>query len=294
TSEDETSEDETSEDETSEDETSEDETSEDETSEAETPVTQFPLSEGAIRDDIYIASNDQIEEVISLFKTYSWGPQSSAITWINQNLNSTEFQNYTIDDLFVIGRNILQTAVGNSWSALEFINDRHFNSFPEDVSKMILAGMVFEIYFNRRGELRDTPKVTPNIYKTINREINKSKYEKVKQFIQQKFEETNPNIIHKIFEANKLVRITGEFNDEDELISLLADNTVFTEISDIWSLDNVYTGTSNCSKDSILNSISRHYNIPKEFMTTELDDIKINSELTFKPMNESVPPQMES
>lgn len=91
-----------------------------------------------------------------------------------------------IDDLFVLGRNIYQTACGGEYKAKELFEN--LDAFLKRVGDMptfhILNGILYEIYFDSNGKLR-------NIYKSDYCEYPLSvclqkEYEKSQEFIAQK------------------------------------------------------------------------------------------------------------
>jgi hypothetical protein len=64
------------------------------------------------------------------------------------------------DTLFVLGRNIYQASAGNSNSATAFIQEflAKTAGAPAVSRKALLDGMLFEIFFDKTGTLRDQPK----------------------------------------------------------------------------------------------------------------------------------------
>jgi len=86
----------------------------------------------------------------------TWPRQNHAIGNITPGL----IRKVAKDTLFVMGRNIYQSATGNSNSAVAFIRD--FNGKTEGAPavnrKALLDGMLFEIFFDKSGQLRDDPK----------------------------------------------------------------------------------------------------------------------------------------
>lgn len=85
-----------------------------------------------------------------------------SINWYRQNpaidaLSTQSIEPMTIDELFVIGRNILQSAEGTASSAVDFITHapermRHWQPFK---SKALYDGILFEIFFESDGTLRN-------------------------------------------------------------------------------------------------------------------------------------------
>jgi hypothetical protein len=64
------------------------------------------------------------------------------------------------NSLFVVGRNIYQAACGSSASAQHFIENFRdaTRGFDEKKRRAILDGILFEIFFNAKGELRESIK----------------------------------------------------------------------------------------------------------------------------------------
>jgi len=66
------------------------------------------------------------------------------------------------DDLFVLGRNIYQAACGGARAAIKFISDYQDEvaGISRSKAKNILDGMLFEVFFDKNGELRNEFKVS--------------------------------------------------------------------------------------------------------------------------------------
>ena len=115
-------------------------------------------SEAAIQDGFFdYTQSTKIVEVINLLRSCNWDRQNRAI---NQ-LNSLDYSQASIDELFVLGRNIYQTGCSTSWSADEyFLNLKtNMSALSKEVRFHVLNGLAFEIYFDKKGKLRDVFKV---------------------------------------------------------------------------------------------------------------------------------------
>lgn len=99
------------------------------------------------------------ERTINALKSYSWYSQNPAV----QSLNTETVAGLTLDEAFVIGRNIFQAAAGSSMSARDFLNDFGAKTigWNEAKTKAILDGVLFEIYFDRTGAARKEIKSGP-------------------------------------------------------------------------------------------------------------------------------------
>lgn len=85
--------------------------------------------------------------------------------WYTQNPALDEFTKAKMarastDSLFVAGRNIYQAACGGSRSAHRFLGDYHSiaSRLPTVKSRALLDGMLFEVFFDSKGELREEMK----------------------------------------------------------------------------------------------------------------------------------------
>lgn len=105
-----------------------------------------------IADKNYISSGSPIDSIISQLKSHNWYTQESAI---NQALN-INVANEDKNKLFLLGRNILQTAVGGERKADNLMKTiaSSANIFATNGNNHVLNGILFEVYFNSEGKLR--------------------------------------------------------------------------------------------------------------------------------------------
>lgn len=116
-------------------------------------ASQGLYSAGVLADKNYLPSTDILDSIILNLKSHNWYAQESGMGKIAQ-LTGGEHR----DKLFLLGRNILQTACGGEFSAKRFMerlasNLQKFNSAD---GNHVLNGMLFEIYFDSDGKLRDS------------------------------------------------------------------------------------------------------------------------------------------
>ena len=144
-----------------------------------------------LRDAEYQSDGpDELSEIISSLRSHNWYIQNPAIT----KLASISEKEFPATSWFVLGRNIYQAACGNAQKAMDFIAnlDNSLRRFPEPVSKYILAGILYEIYFDSQGALRQTAKAG-SIVKPLSL-VAKEGYEDVRAFIRLKLDEANANL----------------------------------------------------------------------------------------------------
>ena len=105
----------------------------------------------AIRDKDFSTKNRTIGNIISDLRSYNWYKQNDAIIEFEALSPKTIDKN----DLFVVGRNLLQSAIGGSYNAQEFLKDANkLSKYTLNKENHLFNGVLFEIYFNRDGQFR--------------------------------------------------------------------------------------------------------------------------------------------
>lgn len=98
-----------------------------------------------------IADKNYNNDIISRFRAYNYDIQEAALAEFEKSSNNDPNMQ------FVIGRNILQAAVGNCWACQRVIKNE-YGSLEKYTDKNgynhVLNGILFEIYFNSNGEFR--------------------------------------------------------------------------------------------------------------------------------------------
>lgn len=104
-------------------------------------------------DDSTVAS-----ETIENLKTYNWYVQNPALEkFLSLDLSKIEENQNIKDKLFVIGRNIYQSACGGSATAVDTIENlrKIFTKYKDFVINHLYSGMLYEIYFNSHNQFRE-------------------------------------------------------------------------------------------------------------------------------------------
>ena len=112
----------------------------------------LPYRKEIIADENFHSSGSVIDEIIISLKSHDWYKQQPAIA----KLNSFKFDSFDNNSSFLLGRNILQTACGGEFTAIEIINNLEtwLTKFTIDNENHLLNGILFEIYFNSKGKFR--------------------------------------------------------------------------------------------------------------------------------------------
>lgn len=111
----------------------------------------------AFSDEVYEAEPGSFaDQTIRALKTYNWYEQNPAVSSIHLGT----LNQLNLNEIFVIGRNILQAATGDSSNAINFmevIRDQ-IAPWPENKARAVLDGILFEMFFDSSGAARDNVK----------------------------------------------------------------------------------------------------------------------------------------
>lgn len=111
-------------------------------------------SDIALADKLFVLDPaKKSHKIIAGLKTHNWYKQNPALELLDASAANRMLKN----NLFVVGRNIYQAADGNAGAAMEFITDflAKTRGFDAGKRKALLDGMLFEVFFNANGELRE-------------------------------------------------------------------------------------------------------------------------------------------
>ncbi|WP_146144108.1 PIN-like domain-containing protein [Photobacterium phosphoreum] len=150
--------------------------------------TPFEYLEVALHDSHYSSeAPGEINEIIEQLKSHNWYQQNPAITKVLSVLQ----HDCDPSAVFVLGRNIYQSACGNSQKATEFIASLNtkLSKLDDEVANHLLTGMVFEIYFDAQGHPRDYTKF--DYADTVLSVMTKDRYEGAREYIERKIDDAN-------------------------------------------------------------------------------------------------------
>lgn len=108
----------------------------------------------ALSDSRFRFSSDSVFAVIvEKLKSHNWPIQAEGIQLLN---NVEDYEKRSRNELFVVGRNIYQSACGNSFKCQDFIlNFENNNTIPAEAKIHLLNGMAYEIYYDSNNVLRN-------------------------------------------------------------------------------------------------------------------------------------------
>ncbi|TCC88662.1 caspase family protein [Pedobacter frigiditerrae] len=113
----------------------------------------LPYEDYAIADQDFISDGSNLQEIILQMRTHDYYSQRPALKSF-KSMNAVGNDN--ISDLFLIGRNILQSAHGGEGDAKKFMNSLSFSlpGMATNEENHVLNGILFEMYFNKQGRFR--------------------------------------------------------------------------------------------------------------------------------------------
>lgn len=104
-----------------------------------------------LRDAQYTMTDNVIAPIIKKLKSYNWYEQNDGVALFKRITPNKLDKN----QLFIIGRNLLQAAVGGSHGARDAITDSNLlEEYSIEGKNHLLNGILFEIYFNKDGQFR--------------------------------------------------------------------------------------------------------------------------------------------
>lgn len=148
----------------------------------------YNYSQNALADSTYVIdSNNQVDLIIQRFKTHDWYKQNDGIN----KLYGIGKEEATPNQQFIIGRNILQTAIGGEYECKSIMEGRLVNfltRWSDNKENHILNGMLFEMYFDHNAEFRGATRTKSTYLIQLLMLLNSEQFEKSRSFIQQQLD----------------------------------------------------------------------------------------------------------
>ena len=118
------------------------------------PYFDKPYTESAYNDGTYVSQNDGVNEIINGLKSYTYDVQNTAVGKLRRIYKIITDKN----DLFVIGRNVLQAAHGGACECQKEISYANLRKYTWQGENHVLNGIVYEMYFDKSNQFRDSVK----------------------------------------------------------------------------------------------------------------------------------------
>lgn len=114
---------------------------------------KFNYSNSAKADiDFPLSEHPTISAILKDLKSSNWYTQNPAI----HKIFKLDLYALSADELFVLGRNIYQTACGGENRANEILDNlrKEMAAVPQIAAEHLINGMFYEVYFDSKGEFR--------------------------------------------------------------------------------------------------------------------------------------------
>ena len=112
----------------------------------------LPYKHEYIADENFKSSGSEIDEIIVDLKSHNYYTQKPAL----DRLAKIDPKTLDENEMFLLGRNILQTAIGGEFTANSIIKNLSTWLHKYSIGNVnhVLNGILFEIYFNSKGQFR--------------------------------------------------------------------------------------------------------------------------------------------
>lgn len=114
-------------------------------------ILSLPYENFVLKDENYYEDSNFGLRILDL-KTYNWYRQNPAVEY----LISIPKNSLGKDQMFILGRNLLQCAAGGAQSAVKFFQylNRSLLNYQLGGENHVLNGILFEMYYDSKGEFR--------------------------------------------------------------------------------------------------------------------------------------------
>ncbi|MBA4057500.1 MAG: peptidase C14, partial [Marivirga sp.] len=115
----------------------------------------LPYKHEYIADALFVSSGSEFDEIILDMRSLNWYKQGPALN----KFRKMKMDSLGVNELFLVGRNILQMAVGEERGSEQIVNhgfDDFLSGYFIGDENHLLNGVLFEIYFNSKGLFRQT------------------------------------------------------------------------------------------------------------------------------------------
>lgn len=150
----------------------------------------------------------QVRLLIKKLKSHNWYTQNEAIYTLSKMKQPVDTETVLGRDMvFVLGRNIYQSAVGSAFTAIDYLRNlkSYIHGWSLTAQKALVDGMLFEVFFNSKGEIR-LGQFKAFYFEELLEQIDSLKLDSAYQFINSKLEE------------QKDIRFVPEVHSEKEYI----------------------------------------------------------------------------
>lgn len=197
-------------------------------------------SDKAYADSLYDTTqgNSPLDECITNLKSHNWYKQNSAISDLqSMTFSSLHIDQKTKDAIFVLGRNVLQSADGTSAGAMDFLKNLHLriSKWPEDFQQAFIDGCLYEVFFDSYSNIRKQS-FKASYFSTVVREVGqlplKTPFEFINKHLERKKEERFVPVVgsKQVYHFKFSIEIKGDgVSQSIKTVALEVDNVDISE-----------------------------------------------------------------
>jgi len=172
----------------------------------------LPYKNEHIADENFESNGSDFDEIIVGLKSHDFYTQNPALV----KLRSISIDSIDDSSAFLLGRNILQTAIGGEFTANSIIKNLEswIQKYSIDTTNHVLNGILYEIYFDSKGQFRQNnfkSELIDNIYRLEENE----KYKRSFEFIGKQLKPFSDFLIYKPELIPTSLAIEIQFNKEE-------------------------------------------------------------------------------
>lgn len=220
----------------------------------------------AIHDGQYDTTSTKgcMDLFIDQLRSYNWYKQNPAIDKI-MKISKVGAPDTDVNrsSVFVLGRNILQSAEGSSGSAITFIENfsLYIKNWEPCFKKALIDGILFEIYFDSNAEVRPR-RFKATYFDEIMNNIKQMHIDEPYKFINSRLSKVKNRFVP-LVGTDTIYKFNFKINSDGETTSLTCNGNDISE-----TFKQAY-GTI-CSKSSqIKNSLMLYYGISQDYIQVE-------------------------
>lgn len=190
---------------------------------SETEVVTQPLYSGvALMDSQYDTSlkHGCMNDFITNLKSHNWYIQNPAIDKLLKWTFPEETNEGDKDSVFVLGRNILQSAEGSSGSAISYIENLYLNiqNWPKTFQVALIDGILYEIFFDSHGKIRSRS-FKASFIEDILKNIRRFRWDRPFDFINMQLSKVTSRFVPKVGGQEKYL-FCFDFNEQGNTVGL--------------------------------------------------------------------------
>lgn len=209
-------------------------------------------------------SNGCMDSYIEQLKSYNWYIQNPAIENIMKHSKiGADDTIVNRSSVFVLGRNILQSAEGSSGNAISFLEglSRFIKGWESVFKKALIDGILFEMYFNSSGEVRPL-RFKATFFEEVMTNIKKLGLEEPYKFINEKLSKVRSRFVPKVG-TDTIYKFVFTIDGNGNTKSLSCNDI---EISETFKND---YGSEFSSLEQLKTSLMLYYGIDKTHIQIE-------------------------